>query len=73
VPKLGVRGVRLTVVGTDHPFFPPLAPGEKKWASVETNRLAVSVGLQEGDVRGVMGQNAIDILGLEVDVGALSL
>jgi aminocarboxymuconate-semialdehyde decarboxylase len=57
--------------GTDHPFFPPLSAGEKKWASVETNKLAVAAGLQEHDVLGVMGQNAVNILNLDVDQNAL--
>jgi hypothetical protein len=59
------------VIGTDHPFFPPLAAGDRKWASVETNTSAISSGLRDEDVRGVMGQNALDILDLDVNIGAL--
>jgi hypothetical protein len=50
--------------GTDHPFFPPLKPGQKVWASVEDNKVAINGLSDDADAVGVYGQNAIDILGL---------
>ena len=60
-------------VGTDHPFFPPVAESEEeggRWLSVMTNYKAI-VGAFGGeseavvkDVEGVLGGNAVRILRL---------
>lgn len=66
VEKVGVKKV---LFGTDHPFFPPLEEGEEKWKSVQTNFEAVR-GWKEGDgagVEGILGENAVELLGLEVE------
>ena len=69
VEKVGVEKV---LFGTDHPFFPPLEEGEKKWKSVFTNLDAVTEG-RDGDGAGaeagagkILGENAVELLGLEV-------
>lgn len=49
--------------GTDHPFFPPLG-GETTWASVETNKIAVSKSLGTEGMTGVLGGNAVRVLRL---------
>jgi aminocarboxymuconate-semialdehyde decarboxylase len=54
------------VIGTDHPFFPPLAFEAKEWASVTTNYDAISRAF-EGDkmnADAVLGGNAIRVLRL---------
>lgn len=56
-----------TVLGTDHPFFPPLEEGEEQWLSVSLNSKAVKSGFG-GDTKAteaIMGGNAIRILRLE--------
>ncbi|KAK5652483.1 hypothetical protein OQA88_10385 [Cercophora sp. LCS_1] len=53
--------------GTDHPFFPPVGDGadeDGEWESVGWNVKAVEEALGE-DVRGVMGENAVRVFGLE--------
>jgi hypothetical protein len=54
------------VIGTDHPFFPPLASGTKEWASVTTNYDAISkaLGDDKTSVEAVLGGNAIRVLKL---------
>ena len=34
--------LKLTIVGTDHPFFPPLEEDAKEWHSVNANYGAIS-------------------------------
>ncbi|EOD43304.1 uracil-5-carboxylate decarboxylase [Neofusicoccum parvum] len=54
--------------GTDHPFFPPLDPGETEWLSVKTNYAAIEKAFG-GDVAAadaVLGGNAARILRLDV-------
>jgi hypothetical protein len=52
---------------TDNPFFPPLTgdPGETEWASVRTNVESAKSAFTEDEFVRVMGQNAIEILGLD--------
>jgi hypothetical protein len=52
---------------TDNPFFPPLTgdPGETEWESVKTNVEAAKSVFTEEEFVGVMGQNAIEFLGLD--------
>jgi predicted TIM-barrel fold metal-dependent hydrolase len=53
------------IIGTDHPFFPPLDTKEKKWASVEDNLLAISEGFIDTDeMDDILGNNAYEILRL---------
>lgn len=58
----------LTVIGTDHPFFPPLDGKEDEpWLSVTTNFKAIeaSFGEDKDAVRAVLGGNAVHILNLK--------
>ena len=66
VEKVGVKKV---LFGTDHPFFPPLEEGEEKWKSVFTNFDAVAGGRDKAGVEGILGENAIELLALEVEGG----
>ncbi|KAI9051320.1 hypothetical protein LZ554_004367 [Drepanopeziza brunnea f. sp. 'monogermtubi'] len=51
--------------GTDHPFFPPLEAEGSKWASVETNYMAIKGALGAGDeAQGALGGNAMRVLNL---------
>jgi aminocarboxymuconate-semialdehyde decarboxylase len=52
---------------TDNPFFPPLTgeTGETEWESVRTNIEAAKLAFTEAEFVRVMGQNAIEILGLD--------
>lgn len=62
-----VSGVERVMFGTDHPFFPPLESDEQgEWASVSMNAEAVSkaVGKDSKEAEGVMGGNAVRLLGL---------
>lgn len=55
------------LIGTDHPFFPPLDGKEDDpWLSVTTNYKAIegTLGADEKGVRAVLGGNAIRILNL---------
>ena len=54
------------VVGTDHPFFPPLKGDEKEWLSVTLNSKAVKTALRADpkSADAVMGGNAMRILRL---------
>lgn len=54
--------------GTDHPFFPPLRENSDTWPSVGTNYSAIQGAFEKnGDVvEGILGGNAVKILGLEV-------
>ncbi|CAG8957125.1 hypothetical protein HYFRA_00009326 [Hymenoscyphus fraxineus] len=54
--------------GTDHPFFPPLEGEGQKWASVETNYVAIKAALGGGseEEKGALGRNAVRVLNLEV-------
>jgi aminocarboxymuconate-semialdehyde decarboxylase len=53
--------------GTDHPFFPPLKDREARWESVETNLKAIEGAIwSERVTRGILGGNAVRVLGLEV-------
>jgi len=51
---------------TDNPFFPPLTgdPNVMEWESVRTNVEAAKETFTEEELVGVMGQNAIEIFGL---------
>ncbi len=52
-------------LGTDHPFFPPLAEGETEWLSVKLNSQAVQTALEDKQMaNAVMGGNAARILRL---------
>jgi predicted TIM-barrel fold metal-dependent hydrolase len=53
--------------GTDHPFFPPLGDKSDEWPSVSTNYSAIqgASGKDQAIVYGILGQNAIRVLGLE--------
>jgi aminocarboxymuconate-semialdehyde decarboxylase len=58
--------------GTDHPFFPPVdGKGEGEWESVRTNVDAVREAFRddENGARGVLGMNAIRLLGLKLGPG----
>ena len=72
-----VSTAQRVMFGTDHPFFPPVGAaaddGEAKWESVQTNLDAVREvfgGGDQGDggeaAKGVLGGNAVRVLGLEV-------
>ena len=54
--------------GTDHPFFPPLEPGAREWKSVRTNVQAIREAFQDDEktVKGVLGENAANLLNLPV-------
>ena len=59
--------------GTDHPFFPPVGEeegeeGKGEWLSVRTNVEGVREAFGEDEVgaEGVLGGNAVELLGLEV-------
>ena len=53
--------------GTDHPFFPPLKEPLGRWESVDTNLKAVAGAVwSERVTRGILGGNAVRVLGLEV-------
>lgn len=53
--------------GTDHPFFPPLKNREARWESVDTNLKAIEGAISSERVtRGILGENAVKVLGLEV-------
>jgi predicted TIM-barrel fold metal-dependent hydrolase len=53
--------------GTDHPFFPPLKDRGGRWESVDTNLKAIEGAIwSERVTRGILGGNAIRVLGLEV-------
>lgn len=53
-------------IGTDHPFFPPLASEAKEWASVTTNYDAISKAFRsdKSTADAVLGANAIRVLRL---------
>lgn len=53
--------------GTDHPFFPPLGDKSDQWLSVRTNHAAIqgTFGRDKKAVSGILGGNAIKVLGLE--------
>ncbi|KAL8693230.1 MAG: hypothetical protein Q9218_001903 [Villophora microphyllina] len=59
--------------GSDHPFFPPVGGSgeeeEPEWASVKTNVDAVRAVFREDEegMRGILGRNAVDWLGLAPD------
>ena len=58
----------ISVIGTDHPFFPPLTneEGEKEeqWVSVTMNYRAVRETFEPKAVDGILGGNAIRLLRL---------
>ncbi|MCJ1474874.1 hypothetical protein MMC13_003534 [Lambiella insularis] len=70
-----VVGTERVLWGTDHPFFPPVGKeaeggGEaKEWLSVSMNVEAVreAFGADQKVVEGVLGRNAIELLGLHVN------
>ncbi|KAK2629324.1 hypothetical protein QTJ16_000144 [Diplocarpon rosae] len=58
-------GEERVMFGTDHPFFPPLEQQEGKWASVETNFVAIQQALGSSEqARGALGANAVRVLNL---------
>lgn len=64
-----VVGKDRVLFGTDHPFFPPLfEDGVQEWMSVGTNVKAIKAAFvdDEEGARGVLGKNAIDLLGLNI-------
>lgn len=53
--------------GTDHPFFPPMGPGDQKWLSVTMNYNAISAAFgDDAEAKGVLGGNAVRLLGLKL-------
>ena len=54
------------ILGTDHPFFPPLDKGEREWQSVTLNSKAVKSAFSDDTeaAAAVMGGNAVRILRL---------
>ena len=54
--------------GTDHPFFPPLAEGNKHWASVGSNFEAIQAALGNGSEEEgrALGGNAVTVLNLVI-------
>lgn len=67
---VGMVGREKVLFGTDHPFFPQMGTDEEEseWPSVKTNLDAIREvfeGDEEG-LRGVMGENAIRLFGLDV-------
>lgn len=70
---VGMVGWDRVLFGTDHPFFPPLgihAEG-REWPSVKTNVDAIREVFEgdEAGMRGVMGENAVRLFGLDVPTG----
>ena len=63
-----VVGKDRVLFGTDHPFFPPLEEGSEEWISVGTNVEAVKEAFSEDEegLRGVLGETAIKLLGLDI-------
>ena len=62
-------GRERVLFGTDHPFFPPLTPlkkGNVEWESWRTNMEAVTDRQPRSTIEMVLGQNAIELLGLDV-------
>jgi aminocarboxymuconate-semialdehyde decarboxylase len=59
--------LKLTIVGTDHPFFPPLEEDAKEWHSVNANYGAISKAFSTDDKKAqdVLGGNAVRILRLD--------
>lgn len=60
----------LILIGTDHPFFPPLHDEDEKWPSVTTNYRVIRDCFGEGNpevVDMVLGGNANRILKLGLD------
>ena len=62
-----VVGKERVLFGTDHPFFPPLEQGAEEWRSVGTNVDGVREAFAEHEygARGVLGRNAVQLLGLD--------
>jgi predicted TIM-barrel fold metal-dependent hydrolase len=58
---------KLTIAGTDHPFFPPLEEDAKEWHSVNANYVAISKAFSTDDKKAqdVLGGNAVRILRLD--------
>jgi aminocarboxymuconate-semialdehyde decarboxylase len=65
-----VVGADRVLFGTDHPFFPPIGKEEadSTWASVDMNVEAVekAYGHDSEGARGVLGENAVRLLGLDL-------
>ena len=59
-------GKEKIMFGTDHPFFPPLEEGKTQWDSWRTNVDAVISSQNERGQRMIMGENAVNLLGLEI-------
>ena len=62
-------GREKVMFGTDHPFFPPLEKEKKQWDSWRTNVDAVMNGQDENGQAMIMGGNAVELLGLELQEG----
>lgn len=60
-------GVDRVMFGTDHPFFPSLSGKPSVWPSVSANYSAIreAFGEEENVAAGILGGNAIRILGLQ--------
>lgn len=56
------------MLGTDHPFFPPLEQDQKEWHSVNANYSAISTTFKDDKLaaEGVLGGNAARILKLNI-------
>ncbi|MCJ1401610.1 hypothetical protein MMC11_004826 [Xylographa trunciseda] len=78
--KVGLRaaveavGSDRVLWGTDHPFFPPVGDEEEdggQWLSVRMNVDAVTEAFKgdEAGAEGVLGGNAVRLLGLDLKVG----
>lgn len=64
---MGDCRLKLILVGTDHPFFPPLDGKEgEDWPSVTTNFQAINATLgADSEKAAVLGGNAARILDLK--------
>ncbi|GAA5820901.1 hypothetical protein JCM3770_004859 [Rhodotorula araucariae] len=61
-------GTDRIMFGTDHPFFPPLEGQGDRWKSVDENLDAIAgvAGWGDAERTKVMGQNAVELFGLEL-------
>ena len=72
---IDASGADRLMFGTDHPFFPPLTTEEQgEWESVSLNVAAVTkaCGQKTESAKGVLGNNAVRILGLDREIGSVN-